>query len=71
MALKILSFDDEDNADPSDIDDDSVLADGMIADSRIVELIDELAVGSDELDVEDDDAGDENDEIIADFQKLH
>ncbi|HLP80650.1 MAG TPA: hypothetical protein VK141_01510 [Nitrosomonas sp.] len=31
-----------------DIDDDSVLADGMIPDSRIVQLIDELDVSHDE-----------------------
>lgn len=66
MALKRLSFDDEDNADPSDIDDDSVLADGMIPDSRIVGLIDELEESCDELDAED-----EDDETIADPQKLH
>ena len=66
MALKRLSFDDEDNADPSDIDDDSVLADGMIPDSRIVGLIDELEESCDELDAED-----EDDEIIADSQELH
>ena len=65
MALKRLSFDDEDNADPSDIDDDSVLADGMIPDSRIVGLIDELEESCDELDAED-----EDDEIVADPQKL-
>lgn len=65
MALKRLSFDDEDNADPSDIDDDSVLADGMIPDSRIVGLIDELEESCDELDAED-----EDDEIVADSQKL-
>ena len=64
MALKRLSFDDEDNADPSDIDDDSVLADGMIPDSRIVGLIDELEDSCDQLDAEDD-------EIIADSQELH
>ncbi|MBK7493342.1 MAG: hypothetical protein KBF68_11320 [Nitrosomonas sp.] len=66
MALKRLSFDDEDNADPSDIDDDSVLADGMIPDSRIVGLIDELEDSCDQLD-----AKDEDDEIIADSQELH
>ena len=66
MALKRLSFDDEDNADPSDIDDDSVLADGMIPDSRIVGLIDELEESCDELDAED-----EDDKTIADPQKLH
>ncbi|UJP02046.1 MAG: hypothetical protein LZF85_09665 [Nitrosomonas sp.] len=66
MALKRLSFDDEDNADPSDIDDDSVLADGMIPDSRIVGLIDELEESCDELDAED-----EGDEIVADSQELH
>ncbi|MER0204478.1 MAG: hypothetical protein DU481_08205 [Nitrosomonas sp.] len=66
MALKRLSFDDEDNADPSDIDDDSVLADGMIPDSRIVGLIDELEDSCDQLDAED-----EDDEIIADSQELH
>ena len=66
MALKKLSFDDEDNADPSDIDDDSVLADGMIPDSRIVGLIDELEESCDELDAED-----KGDEIVADSQKLH
>ncbi|MBL8501100.1 MAG: hypothetical protein LZF64_00740 [Nitrosomonas sp.] len=66
MALKRLSFDDEDNADPSDIDDDSVLADGMIPDSRIVGLIDELEESCDELDAED-----EDDEIVADSQELH
>ncbi|MDV6342229.1 hypothetical protein R2103_10685 [Nitrosomonas sp. Is24] len=65
MALKRLSFDDEDNADPSDIDDDSVLADGMIPDSRIVGLIDELEESCDELDAEN-----EDDEIVADPQKL-
>ncbi|NBQ69452.1 MAG: hypothetical protein EBU46_11770 [Nitrosomonadaceae bacterium] len=65
MALKRLSFDDEDNADPSDIDDDSVLADGMIPDSRIVGLIDELEESCDELNAED-----EDDEIVADSQKL-
>lgn len=65
MALKRLSFDDEDNADPSDIDDDSVLADGMIPDSRIVGLIDELEESCDELDAED-----EDDKIVADPQKL-
>jgi len=66
VALKRLSFDDEDNADPSDIDDDSVLADGMIPDSRIVGLIDELEESCDELDAED-----EDDEIVADSQELH
>lgn len=66
MALKRLSFDDEDNADPSDIDDDSVLADGMIPDSRIVGLIDELEDSCDQLD-----AKDEDDEIIVDSQELH
>ncbi|MDV6348135.1 hypothetical protein R2083_11480 [Nitrosomonas sp. Is35] len=66
MALKRLSLDDEDNVDPSDIDDDSVLADGMIPDSRIVGLIDELEESCDELDAEDDD-----DETGADPQKLH
>ena len=66
MALKRLSFDDEDNADPSDIDDDSVLADGMIPDSRIVGLIDELEDSCDQLDAED-----EDDEIIANSQELH
>lgn len=66
VALKRLSFDDEDNADPSDIDDDSVLADGMIPDSRIVGLIDELEESCDELDAED-----EGDEIVADSQELH
>ena len=66
MALKRLSFDDEDNADPSDIDDDSVLADGMIPDSRIVGLIDELEDSCDQLD-----AKDEDDEIIAESQELH
>jgi len=66
VALKRLSFDDEDNADPSDIDDDSVLADGMIPDSRIVGLIDELEDSCDQLDAED-----EDDEIIADSQELH
>jgi len=66
VALKRLSFDDEDNADPSDIDDDSVLADGMIPDSRIVGLIDELEDSCDQLD-----AKDEDDEIIADSQELH
>lgn len=66
MVLKRLSFDDEDNADPSDIDDDSVLADGMIPDSRIVGLIDELEDSCDQLD-----AKDEDDEIIADSQELH
>ncbi|MER0170570.1 MAG: hypothetical protein DU489_08200 [Nitrosomonas sp.] len=68
MALKRLSFDDEDNADPSDIDDDSVLADGMIPDSRIVGLIDELEDSCDQLDAKDED---EDDEIIADSQELH
>lgn len=66
MALKRLSLDDEDNVDPSDIDDDSVLADGMIPDSRIVGLIDELEESCDELDAED-----EDDEIIVDSQELH
>lgn len=66
MVLKRLSFDDEDSADPSDIDDDSVLADGMIPDSRIVGLIDELEDSCDQLD-----AKDEDDEIIADSQELH
>ena len=66
VALKRLSFDDEENTDPSDIDDDSVLADGMIPDSRIVGLIDELEESCDELDAED-----EDDETIADPQKLH
>ncbi len=66
MALKRLSFDDEDNTGPADIDDDSVLADGMIPDSRIVGLIDELEESCDELD-----AKDEDDEIIADSQELH
>ena len=65
MALKRLSLDNEDNADPADIDDDSVLADGMIPDSRIVGLIDELEESCDELDAED-----EDDEIVADSQKL-
>lgn len=38
-------------ADPvdADIDDESVLADGMIPDSRIVELIDELGIISDDF----------------------
>ena len=33
----------------ADIDDESVLADGMIPDSRIVELIDELGIISDDF----------------------
>ena len=33
-----------------DIDDESVLADGMIPDSRIVKLIDELGIISDDFD---------------------
>ncbi len=36
----------------SDIDDEGVLADGMIADSRIVKLIDELEIGHDDFDEE-------------------
>ena len=39
-----LSFDDQNNIDLLDLDDDGVLADGMIPDSRIVGLIDELEV---------------------------
>jgi hypothetical protein len=38
----------------TDIDDDSVLADGMIPDSRIVQLIDELEVSNDESSENDD-----------------
>ncbi|QOJ22699.1 MAG: hypothetical protein HRU78_02760 [Gammaproteobacteria bacterium] len=68
MALKSFSFDDEDNIDPSDIDDDCALADGMTPDSRIVELIDALEISNDEFaDIDDG----EDDEIIADFRKLH
>lgn len=36
----------------SDIDDEGVLADGMIADSRIVKLIDELEISHDDFDRE-------------------
>ncbi len=36
----------------SDIDDEGVLADGMIADSRIVKLIDELEISHDDFDKE-------------------
>jgi hypothetical protein len=54
MKLPELSFDDQDNIDLSDLDDDSVLADGMIPDSRIVELIDQLKVISDDPGNEDD-----------------
>lgn len=70
MVLKKLSFDDEDCAALTDIDDDSVLADGMIPDSRIVELIDELEVGSHAVE-DDNTASHEHEEISADFQKLH
>lgn len=41
-----------------EMDDDSVLADGMIPDSRIIGLIDELdATGSYESDADDEDPG--------------
>lgn len=50
MALKSFSFGDKDDADPLNKDDDCALADGMMPDSRIVELIDELEVCCDEFD---------------------
>ncbi len=56
MKLQDLSrsFDNQDNIDPLDLDDDSVLADGMIPDSRIVGLIDELeAINHDSGDEDD------------------
>ena len=68
MIMKELSVDNADVINPIDvdIDDEGVLADGMIPDSRIVGLIDELEESCDELDAED-----EDDEIIADSQELH
>ncbi len=50
MVMQKLSTEDDGNSDPVDIDidDDSVLADGMIPDSRIVKLIDELEVSNDD-----------------------
>lgn len=56
MATQKLSAQQGGGSDPvdTDIDDDSVLADGMIPDSRIVQLIDELKVSSDESSDNDD-----------------
>lgn len=48
-----FSSDDNDDIDPMamDFDDEEALADGMIPDSRIVKLIDELEMGEDDFDV--------------------
>lgn len=50
MATQKLSTQLSGSSDPidTDVDDDSVLADGMSPDSRIVQLIDELEVSNDE-----------------------
>jgi hypothetical protein len=50
--MKELSVDNADVINPIDvdIDDEGVLADGMIPDSRIVKLIDELEFASDDFD---------------------
>ena len=52
MIMKELSVDNADFINPLDvdIDDEGVLADGMIPDSRIVKLIDELEFASDDFD---------------------
>ena len=52
MIMKELSVDNADVINPIDvdIDDEGVLADGMIPDSRIVKLIDELEFASDDFD---------------------
>ncbi len=50
MRIKELSLDDEDVSYPMDIDEEDALADGMIPDSRIVKLIDELEIASDDFD---------------------
>ncbi len=58
MVMKKLSTDNThvvDFINPDEIDDESVLADGMIPDSRIVKLIDELEASNDDSD----DNGDE------------
>jgi len=50
--MKELSVNNADVINPIDvdIDDEGVLADGMIPDSRIVKLIDELEFASDDFD---------------------
>ncbi len=55
MVMQKLSTEEDGGSDPvdMDIDDDSVLADGMIPDSRIVKLIDELEVSNDDDDLDD------------------
>ncbi|MBK9663220.1 MAG: hypothetical protein KBA82_00660 [Nitrosomonas sp.] len=52
MIMKELSVGNADVINPIDvdIDDEGVLADGMIPDSRIVKLIDELEFASDDFD---------------------
>lgn len=52
MIMKELSVDNADVINPIDvdIDDEGVLADRMIPDSRIVKLIDELEFASDDFD---------------------
>ncbi len=52
MIMKELSVGNADVINPIDvdIDDEGVLADGMIPDSRIVTLIDELEFASDDFD---------------------
>lgn len=41
---------------PTEMDDDSVLADGMIPDSRIIGLIDELDITDEDYDADDEDS---------------
>lgn len=49
MGIKELSLDDDINY-PIDADEEDALADGMIPDSRIVRLIDELEIANDDFD---------------------
>jgi hypothetical protein len=58
MANRNFSFENPEAFYLIEMDDDSVLADGMIPDSRIIGLIDELgATGRYESDADDEDPG--------------
>lgn len=58
MVNRNFSFENPEAFYPIEMDDDSVLADGMIPDSRIIGLIDKLdATGSYESDADDEDPG--------------
>lgn len=67
MIMKELSADDVNVINPViDIDDESVLADGMIPDSQIIKLIDELEITSDDFN-----DGGNLDENTLEFLGLH